>query len=218
VDCNSNQTRDECDIAEGTSQDCNVNMLPDECEPGSPFPAELISCGPMFGQSLWRTQNNVVRLTFACDITAPDSGDVVVQELLSAGAFGSDLSGDFTFTVEDTASGKPRILKINAEPDATLSHQIWYGVRNTGDWGAAAPFEVHYVNLIGDATNDNLVQYSDLSLINSEVPCFSSCDERKDINGDSYVLSSDVLTANEYVGTGAPAKPGGHASCTVCCP
>jgi hypothetical protein len=169
VDCNSNQTRDECDIAEGTSQDCNVNMLPDECEPGSPFPAGLISCGPMFGQSLWRTQNNVMRLTFACDITGPGSGDVLVQELLSSGAFGSDLSGDFTFTVEETASGKPRILKINAEPDATLSHQIWYGVRNTGAWGAAGPFEVHYVNLIGDATNDNLVQYSDLSLINSEV-------------------------------------------------
>src|SRR5205823_1036957 len=32
VDCNTNGTPDNQDIANGTSRDCNSNLLPDECE------------------------------------------------------------------------------------------------------------------------------------------------------------------------------------------
>ena len=32
LDCNSNLTPDECDLAGGTSLDCNSNLLPDECD------------------------------------------------------------------------------------------------------------------------------------------------------------------------------------------
>jgi len=31
-DCNGNDIRDECDLANGTSQNCNGNAVPDECD------------------------------------------------------------------------------------------------------------------------------------------------------------------------------------------
>jgi hypothetical protein len=42
------------------------------------------------------------------------------------------------------------------------------------------------------------------------VGCFSNCDPRLDINGDGFILSSDVLAANARVGNFGTAKPSGH--------
>ena len=200
---------DLCDI--GTvSQDCNVNLIPDECEVGGPFLAELIDSKPAHEKTLWRSENNIVRLTFACDISFPGAGDVLVREMLEAPEdFGSDLSSSFTFTVEDNG-GDPRILKIDGESSSTLEHRKWYSIQNVGDWSGVADFEVQYVVQVGDANNDGAVLNSDVLLINASVPCFSGCDERLDINGDGRILSLDVLIANANVPSFPVDKPSGH--------
>jgi len=210
-DCNGDGIDDSQDITGGTSSDCNANNVPDECEAGYPFPAQLVSSNPVHSHSWWRSQNNIARFTFACNVNAPASGQVKVQELLDGGQFGADLSGSFTFTIEQPTPGRPRVLKIKGEPDPTLTHQKWYAVRNTGAWSGVAPFTLHFVNMIGDATDDNNVLNVDLGKINARVPTLNAEDDaREDINGDGRILNADVLWANTYIPTSAPPKPTGH--------
>ncbi len=219
-DCNCNGVDDDCDIEVATSNDCNDNATPDECEEGGPFPSQLKACSVKSDGSLWRKLNNHLRLTFTCDITTPVAGtDLHVNQLLTDGGFGTEeLADDFALAVLQDGNGKPRILRLKAEPDATLQQETWYGVR--GSWSGIVSFTLHYVNMIGDATNDLAVLQSDLGLINTGVPMNPAAeDDRRDINGDGKILFSDLGLANAYVPTTAPAKPSGHAaSCGSCCP
>jgi len=211
TDCNSNSTEDFCDIAEGTSDDCNGDMVPDECQGGS-VGAEIIQAEPAADKTLPRTNKNTIWLTFACGVSAPSTGDVMIQELLNGGAFGSDLSGSFTFTVLNTAGGFPRILKM-VDTGATLSNRTWYAVRNTGSWSSAGPFEVHYLAQYGDADNNGFVNFADLTIINLSNPTNSPVPDeliRKDVNADNFINFADIVTANLYNPASAPAKPSGH--------
>jgi len=225
-DCNRNLTPDLCDVTSGFSQDCNANVTPDECE-GGPFPAELVACHTIHEQSLWRLERNIIRLTFACDVPAPLAGDVTIQQLKDSGGFEPNVSSAFNVSIDNTPMGFPRILKIAGEPVNTLADEKWYAVRNAGAWDDpatawpdVAAFELHYAYMIGDATNDNNVLSSDVLFVNSEFGCFENCDERKDLNGDGFVLSSDVLIADQHVPSFAPTKPTGHdgPACGGCCP
>ncbi|MCH7886198.1 MAG: hypothetical protein IIC01_13245 [Planctomycetes bacterium] len=210
TDCNNNGIDDLCDIADGTSKDCNNNGIPDECEVGGPFLAELVASKPAHEKSLWRSEKNIVRLTFACDISAPGTGDVLVREMLDAGAFGSDLSSNFTFTVEDNGGG-PRVLKINGESSSTLEHRKWYSIQNVGDWSGVADFEVQYVVQVGDANNDVRVLFDDLGVINARIPTFDAEDDaREDINGDGKILFDDLSMANASIPSFPVDKPSGH--------
>lgn len=211
TDCNKNGIDDLCDIADGTSKDCNANMIPDECEVGAPFLAELVASKPAHEKSLWRSGNNIVRLTFACDISAPGAGDVLVRKMLEPPElFGSDLSSNFTFTVEDNGGG-PRILKIDGESSSTLEHREWYSFQNVGDWSGVANFEVQYVVQVGDANDDVRVLFDDLSFINGSIPDFDADDDaREDINGDGRILFDDLGVANASIPSFPVAKPSGH--------
>ncbi len=204
-DCNCNGVDDFQDInIYHTSSDCNLNGIPDECANGD-GPIAVTLAVPADERSLWRSQKNVVRLTFACAIDAPGAGQVLIQELLSGGAFGPDLSSAFTFCVEGG-----NVLKLQ-ENASTLQHRTWYSIRQTGAWSGMANFALEYLVQRGDATDDREVFNADVSYINSGVPCLSGCDERKDINGDSRILNADVLDANTYVPSldNVP-KPTGH--------
>jgi len=155
TDCNGNRVADICDITDDTSEDCNANGVPDECESG--VLNALIASDPVGSEpgedpasDLWRRQNNVVRLTFACDITGPGSGDVLIREM-EAGtgdcdppSYGSDVSSAFTFTVENNGNNDPRILRIDGESSSTLDHRSWYEFANEGDWDDMAEFALQY--------------------------------------------------------------------------
>ncbi|MFH0981560.1 MAG: right-handed parallel beta-helix repeat-containing protein [Planctomycetota bacterium] len=174
--------------------------------------------------TLWRTAKNCVRLTFDSNISAPGAGQVWIQELLAGGAFGGDLSGGFSFTVENDGGGNPRVVRIR-DNDATLAHRKWYGIRNLGGWCGAAPFEVQYVTLRGDVNNDGFVKNADASAIYphvspQQVPdcCAWEYDPgdpadrgRFDVNGDCYVKNADASAVYPYVSPlPKPPKPSGH--------
>lgn len=210
TDCNLNEIDDFCDITDGPSADCNANGVPDECDT-PPIKIALTGSTPVDELSLWRDQKNIVRLTFACDIAAPSTGNVMIQELLEGGAFGSSLHSGFTFTVENDINGNPRILRIH-ETASTLAHRTWYAVRHSGAWTGMGDFEVDLVVQRGDGNGDKFVTPADVSWINAQIPCITNCgdDRRADINGDGLILSADVLIANSYTGSGVVPKPSGH--------
>ncbi len=122
-DCNDNDTYDLCEVLDRTVDDCDCDLIPDAggtCDPANQD-AELVGSVPGDEGSLWRTQKNITRLTFCCDVTAPDSGDVPIQEMLDDGEFDDDLSSGFGFSVENDSVGDPRILKIT-ETGSSLDH------------------------------------------------------------------------------------------------
>ncbi|MFH0981167.1 MAG: hypothetical protein V2A79_06490 [Planctomycetota bacterium] len=226
VDCQPNDVPDECDIAGGTSQDANSNGTPDECDTAQANP---ISACPPDQAALWRTQKNCIRLWFDGDITAPVPGEVEIRELLAGGGFDpTDLSSQFTFTVENDGGGLPRILKIKENgitvPDL---HRKWLGIRNLGGWTLAQQFEVQYVVMMGDVNNDGFVKNADASAIYPHVsaePVQDCCaweydptdpfdNGRFDLNGDCLVKNADASAVYPRVSPqGKPAKPSGHDS------
>ena len=168
---------------------------------------------PVCDGSLWRSAKNVARLHFDADLAAPPNpGDILIQLLLPGPAFdATDLSGSFTYTIENDTGGNPRILKIQetAAP-SVLTHRSWYGIRNTGSWTSASNFQMNYIVLVGDADADRRVLSLDVLTINAGVPCFAGCGERLDIDGDGRILSLDVLIANANVPSFATPIPSGH--------
>ncbi len=171
----------------------------------------VTSATPAHGESLWRTNGNVARLTFDSNITAPAQGDVMIQELLPNGAFGNDVSNGFSFTIENDLVGNPRILKIVDTGPPNLAHGRWYAIRQIGAWFGVSPFELHYVVQVGDADNNGSVVNTDASVINAAVPSFSvSDDDRRDIDGDGTILNDDVGFMNGNIPSFVVPKPGGH--------
>lgn len=168
-----------------------------------------VSAGPVpvpdQDDSLPRSANNIVRYTFDGTLpSAPAAGEILIQELLDGGAFGADLSADFTCTINAD-------VLTCVEDTPVLAHATWYGIRNTGGWAAVGAFEVHHLVLVGDATNDNNVLFNDLSEINTGVPTFGAADDdRRDITGDGNILFNDLSEANTNVPTFGPGKPSGH--------
>lgn len=173
--------------------------------------ANLMGSDPAGDESLWRIERNVIELTFDRALPlAPTggSGEVLIQELVTgAGNFGSDLSSSFTFSVV----GAGDVLRIEESAPGVLTHQRWYAVRSTGSWSGVDAFEVHYVNLIGDAFSDNLVNFTDVTrVLNQNGQAVPPAAERNDINGDGLVTFTDVTLTLNRNGTGAPPKPSGH--------
>ena len=205
-DCQPNDVLDTCDIMDRTSQDCNVTSTPDECEEGYPFDAQLISAVPATEESLWRSEKNVMRLTFACDIDAPSAGDVEIREMEDEGDFGDDLSSNFSFTVEND-----RILRIY-ETTSVLDHRTWYAIRHTdSSWDDVACFQLQYVVQVGDADQSESVSDDDLSVINANMgPTGGADDSRFDIDGNFDVTSGDLSICNAHNPSGTVSKPSGH--------
>ena len=186
----------------------SAGLFPDLSVPVPSQPGE----GP--AGSLWRNQLNVIRLGFGCDLPGvPTPGQVTISEITDGGggacAYGPDLSGSFTFSIENTGAGFPRILKMQST-GGVLTHRKWYAVRNTGGWSGVANFEAQYVVQVGDANNDLRVLFNDLGVINGSIPCFADCDERLDIDGDGRILFNDLGVANGSVPSFPVDKPCGN--------
>ncbi|GAF98101.1 unnamed protein product, partial [marine sediment metagenome] len=170
----------------------------------------LINATPADQESLWRSQKNIMRLTFDGDIMALEPGDLRIEEMLEGGNYGADLSANFTFTVETDTDDNPRILKIQ-ENGAVLEHRTWYAVRNVGDWSDVADFILQYVVQVGDADKDGQVLTKDILTVNVVIPTFSAADDdRRDIDGDGRILTKDILWTNVKIPSFAVSKPSGH--------
>lgn len=171
--------------------------------------AHLLAAAPNHGESLWRSENNLVRLVFDGHIAAPAPGDVQIRELLQGGGFGPDLSAFFAFDVEVDGEGRPRLLSIQ-EQGNRMTHRRWYGFSSSG-WGGAFGFDVHYVVQVGDVNNDGQVLGYDVSAFNSGAPkSAAEHNDRRDVNGDGRILSDDVDTVKSVIPSFAAPKPNGH--------
>ncbi len=176
----------------------------------STFPARILRANPEDEHSLWRSQHNIVRIWFDDDISVPRPGEILIREMLPAGAFGPDVSNQFSFTVENNGSGQPRVLRV-WENGSTLRHRHWYAVANHGGWSGVSPFELQYVVQVGDASNDGQVFGFDVNVINTGIPTFAGPDDdRRDMNGDFRILAFDVSITNGSIPSPTVAKPSGH--------
>jgi len=174
------------------------------------MPSCLISSDPTNNSTLWRSQKNIARLIFDGDITTPPAGSVLIQELLAGGSYGSNISSNFTFTVENDTNSKPRILKIY-EATTSLVNQKWFAVRNIGSWTGVAKFIVHYQVQRGDADNNGAVTDTDVIIVEDATGIFNCPDnDRRDMNGDRNILHSDMSVVNNYLPSNSVPKPSGH--------
>ncbi len=152
-----------------------------------------------------RFTNNVLRLTFGGAISQPAAGEVEIRELQAAGGFGSDLSSQFIFAVEGTD-----VLRIEENGDV-LVDGAWYGITNTmGSWPGVADFQVDYVVVVGDVSNDGFNDFSDLSAIFANQTGAAADDDPYDINADGFVDFSDLSAAFGFNGSFDPGKPADH--------
>lgn len=165
-----------------------------------------VSAAPAHDGTLWRTEKNTIRLTFDSDLppSAPEPGVIEIAELVQ-GAEGcecgpTDLSGDFTFTIEDG-----NILKC-VENIPVLDHRTWYGICYEGGWGCVAPFEVHHLLQVGDADGNSFVTPVDVGLVNGNIGPTGTDDSRFDIDGNGFVTPVDVGLANGHI-SGFVPKP-----------
>lgn len=169
-----------------------------------PFTAVGVQTAPSQG-SLWRTQRNTLRLTFSSAVAAPLAGELEIVQLQDGGAFGADISSNFTFTVE---GGTVLRIRDNA---GNLPHRTWFALRNTGGWANVAPFEIHFPVQQGDANGDGRTLFTDLSFINTQIPTSPAADNvRRDINGDASILFTDMSAANSRIPSDIIPKPTSH--------
>lgn len=167
-------------------------------------------------KTLWRTQKNVVRMTFSASIgtvgaTIPNPG-LVIQQMLPGGTYGPDLSANFTFKVE-----AGNVLRI-FESTKVLGDKTWYAVRNTGGWAAVQNFTVQMPVLVGDVDgNGAVVGSSDIVAITQMLgkSVAPNDADRRDTDGNMVIVgSSDMPPATANIGknvlAGAYAKPTGH--------
>ncbi len=174
-------------------------------------PGFLANSNPASGESLPRSNGNTIRLTFSANIAAPVPGEVLIQPMLSGGAFGADVSAGFTFTVENNQQGNPRILKVVDVDPPNLNHRQWYSFRSIGGWAGGGIFEVQYMVQIGDANGDGGVFNFDAGVINGGIPDFGAADQdRRDIDGDGTILNDDISIMNVRIPSFPVAKPSGH--------
>jgi len=171
--------------------------------------AALVSSDPACGVSWPRSANNFAMLTFDGDLTAPGAGEVEIRELLAAGAFGADLSANFTFSIVNDGGGLPRILRV-VENGTQLTDRKWYAITDNG-WTGVDAFKVDIVHLIGDADGNGRVLGADAGLINSRISPLPQVDSRMDTDGSGRVLGADVGLANSKISPLAVPKPSGHA-------
>ena len=182
----------------GTITNLTINVVSCQADTNS-----VVSSSPVTQKSLWKTQRNVARLTFASNLAAVPA--IQIRELLDAGAFGPDLSANFIMSIEGGT-----VLRI-ADNGSHLAHRKWYAVSNDADCDGLADFEFQFVVQIGDANNDGRVLFTDLANINACIPTDPAADSnRRDINGDGRVLFTDMAAANARIPSDIVPKPTGH--------
>lgn len=186
--------------SEGPGSTCSATSCPR---------AELVNTSPDYpcGSSLPRVGNHVLRLTFHVPVTQPKAGEVEIRELLPEGEVGPDLSGEFSFSLEEDG----HVLRI-AENGAVLRNETWYGVMNTGEWASVNAFEVDYVVIRGDANNSGSVSQLDFSAINASTVFEADTpdDSRFDINTVGGISYTDISAASAFTNSEHPVKPDGH--------
>jgi len=200
----------------GTIQNLTINVIT-SCAPSAFASSSPNSVAPggayANGNSLWRQSRNTIRMTFnvpggQCPALAvPGAGELLIQELQAAGAFGPDLNtgSNFTFTIEGG-----NVLRVREGTTPVLADGKWYAIRNTGAWANVAAFEAQYAVQLGDQNGNGFTQNNDVLAINAAPNSPQPDNSRLDVDGNGFKNTADVLLANASQPSALPAKPTGH--------
>ena len=198
------------------------------CSFGGPL-CEVAS-DPADEGTLPRFQNHVIRLSFVGSVPAPNPGDIKIQPLLANGAYGTDVSADFTFTLENADltlriangvcgagadAGSPCISDTGCDGvcnNNSLANETWYGIVNDGSWAGVSPFAVDLAVVFGDVNDSTATDVNDVPPILANR---GNTDDgiKYDVNGNGVVDVNDVPPTLANRGSARPTKPGGH-DCT----
>ncbi len=204
--------------------------------------AHLVAATYVCDDTLPRIGHNVLRYFFDAPITVPAPGEIQIRELLPAGVIGdTDYSEWFNISVTHVPELLgPDLWVLRLEEDgcrqgtcdfapfgpacigglddgqpcgSVLTDEHWYAVMNDGWWCGAPDFKIDYAVVYGDASNDWVNQFSDLSVINVNMsPLHETPDDsRYDINTFGGVSFADLSATFASLGSSVlPSKPEGH--------
>ena len=132
--------------------------------------------------------------------------------MLEGGAFGDDLSANFSFDqINSNGATEANLLTIR-ETTPCLTHRTWVAVRCTGAcWPGVLEFCAGYKVLMGDVDNNGRVLSGDASSIYPLVsPALVNDDVREDVDGSGRVLSGDASSVYPNISPAPLPKPSGH--------
>jgi len=151
--------------------------------------------------SLPKTQNNVIRCVFGCQIELPAVGNPLVIRDMTNGC--ADVSNLFTYSVDpDDSTGQTLKAKENGDllPDMT-----WYQVNSAPDWTSVEPFHFALCTLEGDCNDNGRVTTADYSCVKGRMG--EPGDLPGDLNGSGRVTTADYAVVKENMGHRAPPMP-----------
>jgi hypothetical protein len=106
---------------------------------------------------------------------------------------------------------------------AAFENRAWFGIHSLGTWAGVDDFCVDYRVRWGDADNNGIVNFADLSSINARVIApphnLAGADRWFNIDGGPILNFADISLANTFipgVGSVPVVKPAGHPA--VCVP
>lgn len=172
---------------------------PEQCG-GDPCP-NFVSATPACDSSLPRSEGNVMRINYDGPVPPEGCSGLEIVELDAAGAdAGPNLAGSFTCSTDG-----PNTLHL-AENGTAMANGTWYRVTSCGT-------TVVYRSLKGDANNDGINDFGDLSFIfvsNNQPPVGDG--DPNDINNDGLIDFGDLSAAFSFSATQtAGPRPSGPA-------
>jgi len=156
----------------------------------------FVSAAPACDASLSKLSTNVVRITYGGAI--PDPTGCAGVEIVALDASGADagpnLAGSFTCSADG-----PNTLRIE-ENGSVLANETWYRVTfcNT---------TVTYAAVKGNANQDGLTDFGDLSFMFANQTGSAADDDPNDVNSDGLVDFGDLSAAFSVNGSSKPARP-----------
>jgi hypothetical protein len=181
--------------------------------------AVLLSADRPSNANLSQSKRNKVVLTFNKALPGPPGpGEVTIRKLNAADPlFGPDISSLFTFTV----NGSELTIQETSTTTAAFENRAWYGIHSAGTWAGVADFCLDYRVRWGDADNNGIINFNDLSAINARVGAPphtpNGADRWFNVDANALLNFNDISLANTFiagVGSVPVVKPPAHpATC-----
>ena len=213
-DCQPNGVWDPLELTAKPYVDCDQNGLLDACEP-QPVPNPLVFRVPAASQTVPRSKGGILAVEFHCPIVMPSPGSVSFRKLLPGGAFGPERGAQLAINrsaVVDPVNDPfgPFRGLTIGLTQFVLETSSWYRIEIQSPGGQAALFRVDLPVLLGDVNGDGFVLNSDVVLANAGVFSSVSSFDRRDVNGDGFLSNADVTFINAQSPRRMPPKPSGH--------
>jgi len=207
TDCNTNGVPDDCDIADGSSEDLNTNGIPDECEVVAPVLDAVACCSfhgafylcldlPQSGGTLpieprrWQPADTQ---EFEVTLTGPAGGAVTVSASCTDGS---------TPIPDAVTENSPGVLTVEFNPPLPNAECCTL----TLSGGASGLADVWL--LFGDSSRNGAVNSADKNLIAAEVGTFANASSVfwYDMDRNNAINTADKSLCSAQIGTALDAR------------